>query len=509
MKYSILFLFLAFSSISQVFFGPSALAQDGSLDLSFDSDGKVTTDFGDIDGAYDVVLQPDGKIIVAGTGATGAAFILARYNSNGTLDNTFDVDGKQSTVFGGKGDFGHSVALQSDGKIVLAGYTTILGVRKDFALARYDNNGTLDNSFGTGGKVKDSAGFENTAYALAIQSDGKIVVTGTSSSYSSTVGDYYRFVLLRYNINGTLDNSFDGDGKVLCDSGSIRDAFATVIQTDGKIIIAGTIDSNFALYRFNSNGSLDNTFGVAGKVITDIAFSSLDIIYSLALQSDGKIIAVGTTTNSSTNSDIALIRYNSNGSVDNTFGSAGKVITNIGAFDEGASLAILSNGKLLVSGSSDNQFAVLRYNANGSLDNTFDVDGKVFTTIGSISAGTSLAIQSDDKIVVAGISDGDFAVTRYNNSALGISTLPSASSKTFQVYPNPSNGNIIITSPNSFGAVSGGIKIYDLLGRIVHQEQLNFSNNKASVNVNISKGSYLIEMRDEVANVQREILIVE
>lgn len=437
MKYKIIILSLACFCISHVCFTPTALAQDGSLDLSFDSDGKVSTDFGDFDGGYDVVLQPDGKIIVAGTGAAGAAFALARYNSNGSLDNTFDGDGKLTTIFGGKGDFGHSVALQSDGKIVLAGYTTILGVRTNFAVVRYNSNGSLDNTFGTGGKASDSAGHENSAYAMAIQSDGKIVLAGTSSSYSSSVGDYYRFVLLRYNTNGTLDNTFDGDGRVLCDSGTIRDAFALAIQTDGKIIIAGTIDSNFALYRYNSNGSLDNTFGISGKVVTDIASTSLDIIYSLALQSDGKIIAAGTTTNSSTNSDIALIRYNTNGSLDNTFGTAGKVITNIVAFDEGTSVAVLSNGKIIVAGASDDQFAVLRYNSNGTLDNTFDTDGKVSTTIGSSAAGTSLAIQSDDKIVVAGVSDDDFAVARYNNSTLGIANSSLSSAQSFQVSPNP------------------------------------------------------------------------
>lgn len=437
MKYKIALLSFTFFSLSHVCFSPSASAQDGSLDLSFDSDGKVTTDFGDIDGGYDVVLQPDGKIIVAGTGAAGGAFALARYNSNGSLDNTFDGDGKQSTIFGGKGDYGHSLALQSDGKIVVAGYTTILGLRQNFALARYNTNGSLDNTFGTGGKVSDSAGYENSAYATAIQSDGKIVVAGTSSSYSSTVGDYYRFVLLRYNTNGTLDNTFDGDGRVLCDSGKNRDAFALAIQADGKMIVAGTIDSNFALYRYNSNGSLDNTFGVSGKVITDIAITSLDIIYSLALQSDGKIIACGTTYNSSTNSDIALIRYNTNGSVDNTFGTAGKVITSVAAFDEGTSLAILSNGKMIVAGAADDKFAVLRYNSNGSLDNTFDTDGKVSTAIGTSAAGTSVAIQSDDKIVVAGVSDDDFAIARYNNSTLGIANLSLASAQDFHVAPNP------------------------------------------------------------------------
>lgn len=496
MKYKITLLSLAFFSLSHVCYTPTASAQDGSLDLSFDSDGKVTTDFGDIDGGYDVVLQPDGKIIVAGTGAAGGAFALARYNSNGSLDNTFDGDGKLTTIFGGKGDFAQSVALQSDGKIVAAGYTTILGIRANFAVARYNSNGSLDNTFGTGGKVSDSAGYENSAYAMALQSDGKIIVAGTSSVYSTTVGDVYRFVLLRYNTNGTLDNTFDGDGRVLCDSGKNRDAFALAIQADGKIIIAGTIDSNFALYRYNSNGSLDNTFGVSGKVITDIGITSLDIIYSLALQSDGKIVAAGTTTNSSTNSDIALIRYNSNGSVDNTFGTAGKVITNLGAFDEGTSLAILSNGKIIVAGASDEKFAVLRYNSDGSLDNTFDTDGKVITAIGASATGTSVAIQSDDKIVVAGVSDDDFAIARYNNSTVGIDSPPLASAQAFRVDPNPFSYATQLTFEGEM-LHDACITVYNALGAKVKELEHISGSSVYFYRDTLPNGTYFIVLQQE------------
>jgi uncharacterized delta-60 repeat protein len=286
---------------------------NGSLDTTFDTDGVVTTDFGtSTDEAYGVAIQSDGKIVVAGTSTsstTAEDFALARYNSNGSLDTTFDGDGKVTTDIFLSFDFARAVAIQADGKIVVAGYTRI-SPDADFAVVRYNSNGSLDTSFGSGGKVvtEFNAGnpFNSTnVYALALQSDGKIVVVG--DTYDGNTG-FKDFALVRYTSNGFLDTSFDTDGKVTTGFSSGDDiAYAVAVQSNGKIVVAGTSSTvirDFALARYNSNGSLDTTFDTDGKVTTDFD-ATTNLAYALAIQSDGKIVVVGENLG-----DFALVRYN-------------------------------------------------------------------------------------------------------------------------------------------------------------------------------------------------------
>jgi uncharacterized delta-60 repeat protein len=412
----------------------------GDLDISFDGDGKVTTDFattefgGALDRAYSVAIQTDGKILAAGRSFTGNGeqynFALTRYNSNGSLDTTFDGDGKVTTDFGGGDDHAYSISIQSDGKIVVAGESYNGSKRFDFALTRYNSNGSLDTTFDGDGKVTtDFDGGDDGAYSVAIQSDGKIVVAG--KRYKVVGGD--DFALTRYNSNGSLDTTFDADGKVTTAVGSSNDyARSIAIQSDGKIVVAGNSlngsRSDFALTRYNSNGSLDTTFDGDGKVTTDFGGGD-DHAYSVAIQSDGKIVVAGFSgIGTSDFKDFALTRYNSNGSLDTTFDGDGKVTTDFGRNleDHAYSVTIQRDGKIVVAGMSEHvrggyDFALARYNANGSLDTSFDGDGTVTTTIGIHNFGQnygafSVAIQSDGKIVVAGDGPFDFALTRYNAS---------------------------------------------------------------------------------------------
>jgi uncharacterized delta-60 repeat protein/gliding motility-associated-like protein len=401
-------------------------AQPGSLDLSFDNDGKVTTDFGSsTDYAWSAAIQSDGKIVVAGYSNNGPNidFALVRYNADGSLDNTFDNDGKVTTDFGNSDDVGRAVAIQIDGKIVVAG-SSFQGSISNFALVRYNADGSLDNTFDSDGKVTTVIGsISDYGYSVAIQSDGKIVVAGYSYS-----GSKYDLALVRYNTNGSLDNTFDSDGKVTTDfERTDYGKYSLAIQSDGKIVVAGRTlnvsDDDFALVRYNIDGSLDNTFDSDGKLTTAIG-SDNDFGYSVAIQSDGKIVVAGSSYSGS-NWNFALVRYNADGSLDNSFDIDGKVTTDFGSDNDfGYSVAIQSDGKIVVAGQSyngsTNDFALVRYNADGSLDNSFDIDGKVITVIGSGSLGYSIAIQCDGKIVVAGQNDNssnwDFALVRYLGS---------------------------------------------------------------------------------------------
>jgi uncharacterized delta-60 repeat protein len=382
-----------------------AQTQSGTLDASFGTGGKATTDF-----AGTVTVQADGKLVVAGGANSG--FAVARYNSNGSLDTSFGASGKVTTDFGGLFQRATSVALQLDGKIVVAGGSVINEIN-DFAVARYNSNGSLDASFGTGGKViTDIEGVSAQAYSVAVQQDGKIVVAGAAN-----LDGGYNFELVRYSSNGILDASFGTGGKVTTDFGlldqgfSYAQGYSLALQQDGKILLAGQAyigaGNDFALARYNSNGTLDIGFGTGGKVITDFGTNN-DGASSMALQPDGKIVAAGLAR-----SRFALVRYNSWGTPDTTFGTGGKVTTSIGGLNDQASQVVLQgDGKILVAGrtyvagpnfTGNFHSALLRYTSWGTLDTSFGTAGTVTMIFGGDSDGvSSIAVQPDGKIVVSG-----------------------------------------------------------------------------------------------------------
>ncbi len=401
-------------TIGLVSFGGNLAA--GSLDTSgFGAPlGYVTTDFGFSSRGRSIAIQPDGKIVVVGTADD---FIIARYNPDGSLDTSFDSDGKVTTDFVGFYDGGLDAAIQPDGKLVVAGYAHN-GNNFDLALARYNPDGSLDTSFDGDGKVTTDWGSDNFGFGVALQADGKLVVTGYA--YNGSNND---FALARYNPDGSLDTSFDGDGKVTTDWGSDDYGYRVVIQSNGKLVMAGSTgpygNRKFALARYNIDGSLDTSFDGDGQVVTDFGNDAGG--QSIALQADGKIVMAGYAHNVS-NNDFALARYNPDGSLDTSFDGDGKVTTNFGADDYGYDIACQSDGKLVVAGNanSNNDFALARYNEDGSLDISFGSNGLVTTNLSDADTIHDIVIQSDGKLVVAGYTDPsgsydyDFAVARYN-----------------------------------------------------------------------------------------------
>lgn len=397
----------------------------GDLDVCFGTGGKVlttTASIYDFKAGNGMVIQSDGKIIVAGNAFNGTDedFALVRYNVDGTPDCTFGLGGMVIMDFGDDDDVAHSVALQSDGKIVVAGYT-FNGTDEDFALARYNCDGTPDSTFGTDGKVTtDFGGACDVAHSVTVQSNGKIVVAGYSKN-----GPCTDFAVARYDCHGVLDSTFGTGGKVTTDFCHGDDVgYSVVVQNDGKIVVAGYSCgdfSQFALARYDCFGVLDDTFGTGGKVTT--AFGSLNAHgYSVVLQCDGKIVVTGDSCNG-TDQDFALARYDTCGVLDNTFGICGKVTTDFGNGDDvGHSVVIQADGKIIVagvSGSSSPKFGLARYDACGCLDRSFGDCGKVTTAVGSSGSqdyGLNVAVQCDGKVVVAGYSHylgSDFVLARY------------------------------------------------------------------------------------------------
>ena len=374
-------------------------------------DGKIITDFGGDDFGFGMALQIDGKIIMTGT--SNGDFALVRYNQNGSLDTTFDTDGKVTTDFGGS-DWGVDVTVRSDGKLFVVGYNDTRVV-----LAGYNSNGSLDASFGTGGKVTTDFDSRSQSHAsIALQSDGKILVAGWIN------GD---FALARYNIDGTLDTTFNGNGEVTTDFGYDDQSGSVAVQSDGKILVAGLSGpdsySDFALVRYNSNGTLDAGFGTGGKLTTDFDGTD-DHGHGMAIQSDGKILVVG-MAGGANDDGTAVARYNVNGTLDTTFSEDGKVTTDLGG-GLGFGVTLQPDGKILVAGvanqdgpfaigdNSDCDFGLVRYNTDGTLDNTFGAGGKIVTDFGGTEFATTVALQSDGKIVLSGYSNNGFALARYN-----------------------------------------------------------------------------------------------
>jgi uncharacterized delta-60 repeat protein len=390
----------------------------GDLDTDFGTAGKVTTVIVAESGATSMALQSDGKIVVVGNEYNGndTDFAVARYNTDGSLDTSFSADGKLTTFFNANADdYAASVKIQSDGKIVVVG-ETYNGTDSDFAIARFNTNGSLDTTF-----MADFGGFE-AASSIFIQADGKYLVAGYSLTIVS--GNFlYDFMTTRFSTDGTLDVSFGTAGKVVTDISSRDVAKSLAIQSDGKFLVAGEsyngTDSDFTVVRYNTNGSIDSSFGSAG--VFSLGLGSREYLVSIALQSDGKIVAAGTADISSHNA-LALVRINANGSLDTGFGTAGKVTTIIGVDSEATSMAIQSDGKIVVAGLSydggDWDFGVARFTTDGSLDTDFGNGGKLTTaqSPGDDSGATSVVIQSDGKIIVAGYSDVSFALARYIGS---------------------------------------------------------------------------------------------
>lgn len=391
---------------------------DGSLDTSFDGDGIVITPNGEI--AYTVAIQPDGKIIVAGhDGNDGDIdFILIRYNANGSLDTSFDGDGIVSTSFyPGNNDFAYTIAIQTDGKIVAAGQTVYAFGGGRGALARYNTDGSLDASFDGDGKL-ETLSF-SPINGVALQTDGKIVAVGSSSN-----GANMDLALVRLNTNGSFDPSFDGDGTVLTSFLNNDYGNDVTIQADGKIVAAGRGVANngsnekAVLARHNTDGSLDTSFEGDGKVITDFNATA----YAVEVQTDGKIVMAGG----------GLVRYNPNGSPDTSYGTGGRALfDNIGF----GSLALDSIGRVVVGGrSNDWLFTIARVLGDVSPNANVSVSGRVLRANGNgISYGFISLTDSAGNTRIA--RTNPFGYYRFSNVPTGTAVI-SVSSKRY-TFANP------------------------------------------------------------------------
>ena len=390
---------------------------DGTSDTSFDHDGIAIVPIGE-NGNADAMVFAAGKIVVAGftyrvleSDRFGYDFTVARIHPDGSLDVTFSEDRIVTEDLGNSRATGRSVAIQADGKTIVAGHTENTHLPRDFHVARYDAAGALDLSFGTQGKVTTTLAADTVgvATAVAVRVDGKVVVAGTASA-AGAFG--HRFAVARYHPNGSPDNSFGDDGIATVPLGSFAEAAAMAIQPDGKMIIAGFvltggIQFDVVVIRLNVDGSPDTTFSGDGKVITPNGVGR-----ALALQSDGKIVVVGYDAEGT----FAAFRYDASGSPDLSFAGTGENTYPIGTtFDNASAVAVDAAGNILLAGYSHNgardELVVVRFTPNGSRDPIF---GIVRIPIGTgDDKGFALTIQTDGKILVAGSSFNTGALSKF------------------------------------------------------------------------------------------------
>lgn len=382
------------------------------LDTTFGNGGialyESTLDYADEEGRS-IAIQTDGKILVAGYTYNGFNndVLILKYNSDGTLDNTFGTNGV--VLFDvGRHEEAYAISLQADGKIVLVGYSWEMD--KNVLVLRYNSDGTLDPTFGTNGVVTTDVEHHDYGYALALQPDGKIVVAGETSIPT----DRYAMVL-RYNSDGTLDATFGTNGVIIYDGIGEDIAYGVSLQSDGKIVVTGSTSEAYPrisfthtlILRYNSDGTFDNSFGTNGVVIYENVYEAGKAV---KIQPDGKILVGGSIFDpyNCENNAVLMLRLIDDGSLDNTFGINGVAIYKRDQCDSiyGNSFTLQPDGKIVVVGGSNSNIMVLRYNIDGTLDTSFSGDGVGMYSSGdiAITQGHGVALQTDGKIVVTGSS---------------------------------------------------------------------------------------------------------
>ena len=399
----------------------------GGIDPSFGAAGLVRTTFGGTDGAVAVAVQHDGKIVVAGNTSVGSDFAVARYNPDGSLDTTFDGDGKVTINFGfaANDEKASAMVLQDDGKIVIVG-TAKIGGDQDFIAARLNADGGLDTSFSNDGKVSfnfgQGVGNNDQAFAVTTQTIGgarKIVVAGAAEK----TGETTNFGVVRFNDNGSVDTSFNKT------AGGTDIARGVAIDSQNRIVVGGFSNAfgtnDFTVMRFSSAGVFDAAFGVK-----TVNFGADDQATAVAVAAGDKIVLGGFSDAGA--ADFAVARLNADGSTDTTFNPAGtgalgsaigRLTFNFGSLgvvEHANAMALQADGRIVMAGftalngtgANPNNFAVARVTADGQLDATFDTDGRATVDFGANDKGFGVALDANGRVVIAGSEPNDFGITR-------------------------------------------------------------------------------------------------
>lgn len=463
-------------------------AQSGYLDLTFSEDGIYSADFGTngFDILYDAVLQADGKILA--TGISNNDFAVLRLLPDGTPDPEFGDDGVAQHDFNGTSDRSHAILVQPDGRIVVAGQIQINN-QADFAVLRLLPDGKIDSTFGTNGWTVTDLGttyeFPNCA---ALQADGKIIAAGRKADNFQS-----DFTMVRYHPDGRVDSLFGTNGIVGTNLREEDEVTSIAIQPDGQILLAGfasiSAKGDFAVVRYNPDGTLDKFFGEGGKIFTDIeGVNASDLINAMVLLPDGKILVAGFANyfNLDGTCDIGIVRYDENGILDPEFGVGGISVTRLGSSTNIYGMSVQPDGKIIVGGVSnvvmeEKRWLLARFHSNGVLDEGFGTTGYTATAMpGNNGSVTALLIQPDSRIILAGYAGTnpnlDYTVARYIADFILTQTV------TAITCPGTNDASITIDA-------SGGVAPYGYsIDGVEFQSENTFTG--------LAAGTYTITIRD-------------
>ncbi len=490
------------------------------LDNSFGSGGKIIFSFGQTSSKIrELKILPDNKILCCGLSYNGTNWFVAlcKLNVDGSFDTSFGTNGKVISNIGNHPNYGYGeggnphVIIQDDNTIVVSG-TYFGSSNADFAMSRYNPNGTLDNSFGTNGTVITDFNNENDyCDSMILQNDGKIILAGASSLLT----ELSNFGVARYNIDGTLDTTFGTNGKISLNLGSqfytnTDDTGKSIkLQSSGKLVLGGYSFrqfqsdnlSPFVIIRLNSNGTLDTSFGVNGKALftSGTGIGSNEYLESLIIGNNDEIIVGGIGWNGNNSSIKTFIsKFNMDGQPQTSFGTNGLVI---GANGSGKIFSLsFRNDKIFAIGNRNMgnyfnyDFMTLRYNYDGSLDTNFDSEGILYTDFGvddthTIDKGFTLAHIDDDSFFIGGQDYINCAIAKYgaflNNQSFD-------NEKAMNIYPNPTKD--ILNIKNNTNYQIEKINIIDIIGKTVYEHNQFFS----EINIEkLQKGLYFIEFFSE------------
>lgn len=488
----------------------SRAQRDGDLDSAFNANTALfTADFGGQDNLNDVKIQADGKIVATGVALTPAftgELKVIRLNDDGTPDNNFGTNGI-FTFSQTNEAYGIQSYIRTDGKIVVAGLASLVMGYYDFLVLRLNDNGTIDSTFGTNGyTVVSFANFDDLTQAMTVQDDGKIIVSGT---ITDSVNYFNNPAIIRFTEDGFLDSAFGTNGVLFIPGVDIDNELTGLkIQPDGKILASGhwqNVNMGFSDYdvmivRAKQDGTLDSTFGINGIVRTSVN-GGVDDCFGIDQDVNGNIFVAGFTTLPTTLTlDMILLKYDSTGTPDPTFGTNGLVTYNDTSYDVGNDVKCLPDGNIIVGGASGldwldpRPFTLWRYLPDGSLDTTFGVNGvsNIYFSQGPNEIN-SIALQSDYKVVAAGKIFGgvnnDVGIARFMNSSGNNSIHEATNASEVFIYPNPVTSRSIIS-----GLTSGDrLELYDLSGRLIQSMKpasSSFTFEKGS----LSSGTYILKI---------------
>jgi uncharacterized delta-60 repeat protein len=477
----------------------TSFSQAQYVDKTFGNNGYAVTNFGSSAILNSMAVQANGKIVVAGTDDEN--FAVSRCNTDGSIDNNFGNNGKVVTDIGNSED-ARAVVLQDDGKIIVAGNTKVVSgseTQSQIAVVRYNADGSLDKSFGNNGIVITVVNKQASAYAMALQTDGKIIIAGSTESVDNSI------LLIRYNTNGAPDNSFGNNGEVISSFAAENEAYAISLQPDGKILAAGyTYDgvsgsTNSVLVRYDENGILDNSFSEDGYLINYGGVAT-----SLALQSDGKILLGGRGYNDNYDPYGTVQRINPDGTTDTDYGNFGYIsggyYSNFTSYVY--SIILQPDGKAVVAATHTSGFPdyktslfVIRLTDKGKADSTFGNNGLISTSNQQLSFGSPaaspLALDGEGRILVGETYDLSFAVTRLlpqNAVAVTSNQQQQQHVLNLRVYPNPVASNLIVDGlDKSLPAV---VTIADIAGNIMQVRKISAGTNSVNV-ISLKQGRYV------------------